>query len=973
MIALGIMFTPSCEAQPNSGQSQILSTGQLITPLAPKGARFQALNPHLAGNPTYTVGQAVTTVISPDGKTLLILTSGYNLVNYTTGTSAGTPNPVDSTEFVFVFDISTGNAIQKQVLRVANTYSGIAFSPNGLQFFVSGGRNDDVHIFGVKAGVWSEVQTPVQLGHLALANPKRDSGGGLGLGMKPMAAGLAISANGEILVVADYENDAVSVLSHTGTLWTKSAELDLRPGIISPESETGVPGGEFPYWVSIKDNSTAYVSSVRDREIDVVNIAGTPRVMTRIKVPGNPNRSVLTHDQSLLYVAQDNSDSVAVISTSNNEVIGEIKVTAPSAVFSNVNGYKGANPNSVTLSPAGKYLYVTLGGLNAVAKVSLSATPGNSLVTGLIPTGFYPNSVSVSNDGGRLYIVNGKSATGPNPLNCDEPTAVLTGSTQNCLASNQYDMQLTKAGFQTVPTPSSSELSALTHQVIENDNFASKLTPEQQETMTELHEKIQHVIYIVKENRSYDQVLGDLEVGNGDPAITQFGAAITPNLHSTALQFVDFDNFYDVADVSGDGWPWSTSARSTDTIEKEIPVTYAGRGGSDNAEGANRNVNVGIASFSARYAADPAIGTSPNLLPGTGNVAAPDAADGGAGKGYIWNGAHQAGLSVRNYGFMNDTARYGLPPVFASLNIPEDPTPYADKLQVAYPADPFLSSCTDIYFRGFDNSFPDYYRFTEWNREFQQFESNGNLPGLSLVRFMHDHTGNFNTAISGVNTPEIQAADNDYAVGLLIAAVANSETYSGNTLIFVVEDDAQDGGDHVNAHRSTAFIVGPYVKQGYVDSTFYNTVSMLRTIEDVLGIPPLNLNDSNALPMADAFDLQQTAWSFTAVPSTYLSSTTLPIPASAFDQTSLLNSMPLHNSAWWTEHTRGMDFSVEDHLDTAKYNRILWAGTMGDKPYPAKRSGLDLRMNRAELLNKFHQRQAANPRLLDPSKQGREE
>ncbi|MGO9338708.1 MAG: bifunctional YncE family protein/alkaline phosphatase family protein [Terracidiphilus sp.] len=959
IVAAIVMFAVhSATAQPNTGEPQILSTGQLISPLAPNGARFQPLNPHLADNPEYTVGQAVTTAISPDGKTLLILTSGYNQMNYTVGAKTGYTNPVDSTEFVFIFDVSSGNAVQKQALPVPNTYSGIAFNPNGQQFYVAGGKDDAVHIFGVTNNVWSEAQTPIALGHLALANPATSSYGGLGLETYPMAAGLAVSQNGQAIVLANYENDTISVLNQSGSVWAKSSELDLRPGVLT-RSLAPVPGGEYPYWVSIKGNSTAYVSCVRDREIDVVNIAGTPSVRARIKVSGSPNRSLFNQDQSLLYVAQDNSDSVVVIDTDKNKVIGDIKVTAPHDLFRNEEGYKGANPNSLALSPDGRSLYVTDGGLNAVAVISLSKEASNSYVAGLIPTGFYPNSVSVSADGKHLYIVNGKSANGPNPQYCHNAVPNGAGTPPNCYASNQYDLQLTKAGFQTVPIPSPNELSGLTQQVLQNNHFARTLTPQQKTTMVELHKRIQHVIYIIKENRTYDQMLGDLGVGNGDPDITQFGASITPNLHALASDFVDFDNFFDVSEVSGDGWPWSTSARTTDTIEKEIPVNYAGRGGNDNGEGTNRGVNVGISNFVARVEADPLIGTDPNLLPGSGNVAAPDSAEGGVGEGYIWNAAHHAGLSVRNYGFFIDLARYNLSAASGPLNIPEDPTPFADNLQVSFCTSPFLALYTDIYYRGFDNSFPDYFRFTEWNREFQQFDAKGNLPNLSLVRLMHDHTGNYTTSINGVNTPELDEADNDYAVGLLIQGVATSKNYKDNTLIFVIEDDSQDGGDHVDAHRSIAFIVGPYVKHRFVDSSFYNTVSMLRTIEDVLGTPHLNLNDALAQPMADAFDLEQREWSYKAVPSAFLVSTTLPIPKSAYDRAALLkHPKPLHDAAWWTEHTGGFDFSVEDHLDAEKYNGILWAGTMGNKLYPTARSGLDLRANRAELLKAYEKLQA---------------
>ncbi len=961
-MACALLTLDAATAQLNNGRPQKVSTGQIITPLAQNGATFRALNPGLADDPNFTVGQAVTTTVSPDGKTLLILTSGFNSQAFTTGVNAGNVNAADSNEYVFVFDISTRVAVQKQVIQVHNTYSGLVFNPNGQQFYVSGGADDIVHVFTLVSSVWTESQVPVSLGHYATANPSKGSYGGLGLITKPMASGLGISQDGNTLVVANYENDSISVLTGTAGTWAKTGEFDLRPGKSDP-TLTGVAGGEFPYWVSIVGNSTAYVSSIRDREIDVVNVAGTPALVTRIKVTGSPNRSVLSADQSMLYVSEDNSDTVAAINTANNSLVAEFNVSLPQQASSNPHDYRGANPNSVALSPDGKTLYVTDGGLNAVAVVQLSSVASNSQVIGLIPTGFYPNSVSVSADGKRLFIVNGKSGNGPNPDYCYQGVPNGGGTTPNCNATNGYDLQLTKAGFQTVKVPKPAELSLLTEQVFRNDHLNLQLAAENEEDakIAELHKRIKHVIYIIKENRTYDQVLGDLPEGNGDPTLTQFGAAITPNLHKIANDFVDFDNFRTASEVSGDGWPWSTSARTTDTIEKEIPVNYAGRGGDNNSEGTNRNLNVGIGNYFARIGADPltaANGVDPNVLPGTANMAAPDSADGGVGEGYIWNAAGAAGLTVRDYGMFVDIARYNLPAAFGSINIAEDPTPFADNLVVAHSTSPFLAPFTDPYFRGFDNSFPDYYRFQEWNREFQQFDANGNLPNLSLVRIMHDHTGNFDTAINGVNTPVLQVADNDYAVGLLVEAVANSKSYHDNTLIFIIEDDSQDGGDHVDAHRSTAYIVGPYVRHGKVDSRFYNTVSMLRTIEDILGTPHLNLNDANTHPMASAFDLNQKKWSFAAAPSGLLAATTLPIPASAFSSSALAeasNMKQLHGAAWWAKRTKGMDFSVEDRLDSNEYNRLLWTGIMGNKPYPTRRSGRDMSKNREELLKKSQQ------------------
>jgi YVTN family beta-propeller protein len=453
-VALATTVTDSpAFAQLNSGAPTILSTGQRITPLAPQGSSFQVLNPGLGDNPQYTAGQAVQTALSPDKKTLVILTSGFNTqANLTTGAS----DPADSNEYVFVYDVSHPVAVQTQVILVPNSYNGIAFNPTGTELFVAGGVSDSVHMYALVGGKWTEeAGSPVSLGHLAAAVPALANLGGLGLDIQPESAGLAVTADGEKLVVANYENDSISVLTKGQTSgWAVSSELDLRPGKIDPAA-TGIPGGEFPFWVSIKGNGTAYVSSIRDREIDVIDINGvTPTVTARIVLPGQPNKMVLNRAQTRLFVAQDNSDSVAVIDTATNAVLTEITVTAPESAHANPKNYKGANHNNLTLSPDESTLYVTNGGENAVAVVHLSRFINNSRVTGLIPTGWYPNSVSVSGDGKKLYIVNGKSASGPNPQ-------------YQTASANQYIWQLTKAGFQTVPVPQDESLERLTVQVLE--------------------------------------------------------------------------------------------------------------------------------------------------------------------------------------------------------------------------------------------------------------------------------------------------------------------------------------------------------------------------------------------------------------------------------------------------------------------------------------------------------------------------
>ncbi|MGH9439059.1 MAG: bifunctional YncE family protein/alkaline phosphatase family protein, partial [Terriglobia bacterium] len=660
-------------------------------------------------------------------------------------------------------------------------------------------------------------------------------GRGVGLDVEPQAAGIAIAANGTQIVVANYYNDSISVLTkEADDAWKKTGELDLRPGKIDT-AQSGVPGGEYPYWVVIKGNHTAYISSERDREIDVVNLGETPRLEKRIHLRGQPNKMCLSADESKLYVAQDESDSVVVIDTSRNEVVQNIFVGGPPQFSLFSSRITGNNTNSVALSPGGKFLYVTNGTANDVAVVSLM----DDKVTGLIPTGLYPNSVSLNGDGTYIYVVNAKSPTGPNPGWCE-------GSGQNgrtsagCRGSNEYNLQLIKSGLQSFPTPNARELERLTQQVARNDHYQRKVSAKDWKTMAALRHRIKHIIYIIKENRTYDQILGDLPVGNGDPSLTEFGRAITPNFHRLALHFVDLDNFYCRSEVSEGGWSWSTSAREPDIVEKGVSVNYAGRGLSYQTEGTNRNVNVGLATLAARRAANPGTPDDPDVLPAAVNVVAPDGPDDEAGTGYLWDQAKRAGRSIRNYGFFIDLDRYHLAGAEARYNIPELTNPYKTKTQVAYPANATLNPVTDIYFRGFDNSFPDYFRYKEFARDIDARYAHGGLPSLVLVRLMHDHTGDFSTAIYHINTPELQEADNDYAVGLLVQKIAHSR-YAKDTLIFVIEDDSQAGADHVDSHRSTAYIVGPYVKHHAVISTEYNTVDFIRTMEVILGLQPLNI------------------------------------------------------------------------------------------------------------------------------------
>ncbi|HYA68273.1 MAG TPA: beta-propeller fold lactonase family protein, partial [Acidimicrobiales bacterium] len=441
-----------------------IPTSQFITPTATPGSTFQPLNPHLTQLPDFTAGQAVTSVVSPDNRTMLVLTSGYNLNLDSNGNNVA----ATSNEYVFVFDISKGAPVQTQVLEVPNTYVGLVFAPDGATFYVTGGVDDDVHRFQLEGGSWAESGAAIELNN--------GPGNGITKGIAPVpavgfpgippfvgaqAAGVAVSADATTLAVANYENDSVSLVSvATGQV----RAFDLRPGKSDP-SKAGVPGGEFPYWLAFKGSDRLYVSSLRDREIVVLDVSGAaPAVVARIALKGNPTKMILNRAQTRLLAASDNSDTVDIIDTASNQLLGSIDTTSPGEV---PKVRRGSSPNSLALSPDEKTLYVTNAGTNSIALIKLDDSQSGGRVEGLIPTGWYPNSVSVSTDGRTLYVVNAKSKTGPSPRQCTDvgpgpyqidacPASLQNGS------ANEYVLQQTKAGLLTVPVPHGLSLAELT-------------------------------------------------------------------------------------------------------------------------------------------------------------------------------------------------------------------------------------------------------------------------------------------------------------------------------------------------------------------------------------------------------------------------------------------------------------------------------------------------------------------------------
>ena len=900
---------------------QELPTGQAITPLSVAGSRFSPLVARVGPHPSYVADGAAALAISPDKREMLVLTSGYNAYNGADGKLV----PAQSTQYVFRFEISDSGARWLQTLQVPNSFGGIAWRPDGRGFIVGGGVDDALFLFD-RHGSRFERSGIIRLGHKA----------GLGADVMPQAAGVAFSPDGKRALVANYYNDSVSLIDVQKR--TVVAEQDLRPGKISRAS-IGIAGGEFPYAIVWTGRDRAWVSSPRDRQIVRLSIASDNlAVGPRMSTIGEPTLLFYDAPRNRIIATEDNDDRLAIIDQNTGKLTAEIRLRLPVALFSNGLG-KGLNPNGVTSLPDGRLL-VTLGGINALAMV-VPQSPA-APVQALIPTAWYPSGVGVSASGRRLFVINRKSPPGPNVHGCAPALAIYRGQPNACGAANEYIFQLEKAGLLDLPLPSPEGLVASTLQVAKNIGIArSSDQKAATQLMSALRDRIKHVIFIIKENRTYDQVLGDLEVGNGDPHLAILGKALSPNHHRLARQFVTFDNFYDSGEQSSTGWTWSTAARVPDLLEKTAPVNYAKRGLAYEAEEADRFVYT-QQTPQERHAANPALSPDPDLLPGPALLTAPDPDDDDRpNQGFLWNAAIRAGITVRNYGF-SDASIYESG---VSGSVPVVREPFKEHRLIYTAGDRQLASRSDPYFRGFDQKLPDFWRVREWEREYDEEEASGTVPTLTLLRLSHDHFGDFDKAIDGVDTVETEMADNDYSLGLVVERIARGKA-ANSTLIFVIEDDAQNGADHVDARRSVAFILGPYVRQGSVNSTRYTTINVLRTIELVLGLSPMNINDALAAPMADAFDLGRPGWTYRASAADVLRTTKLPIAPDRFVAVTASAHCRNHSPQYWANAMAGQDFRTEDKLDTDAFNRALWAG-LGSGVQSSARDGKDLRKDRA--------------------------
>ncbi|HEY0455579.1 MAG TPA: beta-propeller fold lactonase family protein [Verrucomicrobiae bacterium] len=757
---------------------------------------------------------------------------------------------------ILVIDIAGG----KQVSRAAldESFYGITFSANGKKLFCSGAGDETVHSFSFGDGYLGDHHAIKLRDHKLRAIP----------------AGVASSADGKMVFVCNVWGHRVTeiqlgdklifreILLSTNELqlFTDKKQTNQDEASITKRAEamleSGQMGEPFPYACLLDPRRPRlYVSLWGQAAVAVIDTQ-THDIVQRWKTEEHPNEMLLSRSGKYLYVANANRNTVSVIETATGKTVETLMAELLP------NSPPGSVPNSLALSPDGTALYVANANINTLAVFDVSE-PGKSKSQGFIPVGWYPTSVRATPDGKHLLVANGKGVIpksnrhGPQPgreglSSAREYIAGLLQGTVSIIdlpAKDKWEQQMkswTATSYSCMPQ----RAPIGTNQGMWSNPIPRRLGGES---------PIKYCLYIVKENRTYDQMLGDMPEGNGDPALCLFPERVTPNHHQLARDFVLLDNFYVESEVSADGHEWTMGAIATDFVEKTWPLSY----------GHNKH---------KKY---------PYPAEGNFAIAVP------AG-GYLWDRAKEAGVTYRSYGeFVNNGKKTNSP---ATSRVAT------------------LQGHFDPWFRGFDVDYPDYKRAQRFISELKRFENEGEMPRLQILRLPNDHTAGTS---AGKLTPSALVADNDHSLGMVLDAVTRSKFWP-QMAVFVVEDDAQNGPDHIDAHRTIAFVMSPYVKRGTVDSTLYSTSSMLRTIELILGLKPMSQFDAAALPMYNSFQSAPDLRPYNAV-----------FPRVDMKQKNA-------KTAWGSRESSKMNFAKEDAADDLRLNEIIWRSVKGpDHPMPA--------------------------------------
>jgi YVTN family beta-propeller protein len=726
-----------------------------------------------------------------------------------------------------VVDPTSGRVLQD--ISQASAFVGLAFSADGRSLYSSGGNSDVVYHYRWAAGRATLDDSLVLATKSARADGRR------------YPAGLALSPDGRTMYVAENLGDSLAVIDIT------------KHSVIQR-----LPAGRYPYDVVVDTAGTVYVSTWGGNTVSVFRQEsnGWLGEGSRMTVARHPSSLALSADGTRLFVASGSTDHVAVVDTKTQRVIARLLDPPPAGPN------EGATPNALALSADGTRLFVAEADANAVGVFNLSAATsnvssarGDDKLAGRVPTGWYPSSLVRVGDG--LVVASGKghgslaNPRGPNPR---------VGRT------DEYSLNLLSGGVMRIPLSQTAgdTLARYSTRVTAANgwNDASR---------QHRYPPFEHVIYIIKENRTYDQVMGDDKHGDGDESLVFFPRTISANHHAIADRFGLFDRFFVNAEVSPDGHNWSMAAYATDYLEKTVPSHYSSRGRTYDYEGMNR----GMRGIPEDDVAEPA-------------------------SGYLWNLAEKKGISFRNYG------------EFVVPTGPRSP----DSLPPGYRGNkPFLRTHTNPLYPGFELTIRDQHRADVWIAELQQFAQSGGMPTLEIVRLPNDHTSG---AMAGRPSPRAAFADNDLALGRMIEALSKSPFWK-NTVVFVLEDDAQNGADHVDMHRSPMFVISAYSRPGVVHR-FANTTDVLRTIEEILGLESMSQYDYFGRPLRDIWADSPDLRPYTAL-----------TPAQSLDEMNVRGTSEARES-------EKLDLSTEDAADEALFNRILWRTIKGrDIPYPEPR------------------------------------
>ena len=813
-----------------------------------------------AGQQVYLVKSRPTDLaLSPNGRIIAVL-------NHTDGIFLIDPEKAEIKDQVRFSGKAKGGG----------SYTGICFSPNGKRLYASSVRGT-VEVFQIDRKGTARISEPI-----ALPPPVKTRRA------LEIPAGIAVSPDSRKLYVAgNLSNDVFEIDAGTGKV-TRQIPVGVAPygvlllgkklyvsnwgGRIPRAGDTTGPAGKGTL---VKVDRVRYIAS--EGSVSVIDV-GAWKVVKEVIVGLHPCGIAATRDGSYVIVANANSDTVSVIDTRSDTVVETISTRT-------VEDYPfGSAPNGLAVSPDGKRLYVSNGTNNAVAVIDFG--PPSSRVLGFIPTGWYPAGLALDSRRNSLYVANVKgtgSGHFPSPDSKKE----------------RYNSHEHLGTVSLIPLPNDGELAQYTQNVLELNRRTvqiSALSPArpgvQPKPVPDRHGEpsvIKHVVYIIKENRTYDQVFGDIKEGEGDLELCTFGERVTPNHHKMVREFVLLDNFCCSGVLSADGHQWTDTAYNTDYMEKNFcgwPRSYPDGMEEDDID---------------------ALAYAPS--------------------GFIWDNAIAHGKTLRDYGeFTMGSVRWKDTSNKAPIRWADIYRDYVNKtglIQIdCVPAVESLGAYIKRDTIGWDMRVPDQFRADKFIEELREFDQKGTMPELSIICLPEDHTSGTSPEFP---TPEAMVADNDLALGRIVEAISHSQFWK-DTCIFVVEDDPQSGWDHITGYRTVALVISPYTKRHFVDSTNYNQTSMVRTIEIILGLPPMNQLDASASTMTTCFTETPDVTPYDAVPNQ------VPLDQMNKKISEITDPRELH----YARESLNLPLETVDACDEDLFNHIIWYACKGyDAPYPA--------------------------------------